>query len=77
MKKVLTWRTTSAAGISGSPALHMIWASTDVPGSVWTGSDTQSGSSHSLETTPANDDDITQETSLRHGNEEDAFGDSD
>ena len=40
------------------------------------GVDAESGSIHSLETTPANDHDITQTGNLLHGEEKDAFGDS-
>jgi len=40
------------------------------------GVDAESGSIHSLETTAANEHDITQAGNLLHGEEEDAFGDS-
>lgn len=43
---------------------------------VHIGVDAESGSIHSLETTPANDHDITQTGNLLHGEEKDAFGDS-
>jgi transposase, IS5 family len=40
------------------------------------GVDAESGSIHSLETTPANEHDVTQAGNLLHGEEEDASGDS-
>jgi len=40
------------------------------------GVDAESGSIHSLETTPANEHDITQAGNLLHGEEDEAFGDS-